>query len=771
MIGPPALAAAAPAATAPAPVGAVGVGCCPPGVDPGGRLPEGPLAVPNADPSAYVRARPGGGYELALILDNLTCPACVPDIERLLAKVPGVVSARVNLTLGRLRVAWTDPAFDPARIAATLSARGYRAIPYDAALLDRLADDRDKALLRALAVAGFASANIMLISVSIWSGNVTDMGAATRDFFHWISALIALPAVAYAGRPFFASAWAAVRAGRVNMDVPISLGVLLATLASVFESARSGPHAYFDAAVMLLFFLLIGRYLDQNMRARTRSVAANLLALKAVAATVIEPDGRRRACPADRLAPGMTVAVAPGDRIPADGVVSRGRSDIDTSLVTGESVPRAAGPGTSVYAGTLALTGTLEISVTSADRQTLLGQIVELMTEAAAARSPYLVLADRAARLYAPAVHVLAVATFAGWMIFGAGGWHPALMSAVAVLIITCPCALGLAVPAVQTVAMGALLRAGILLKSGEALERLAGVDTVVFDKTGTLTLGRPELVRDAAVAAADLVLAARLAQSTRHPLAAALVRGLAAPPHPVPVQEAPGLGVSAVVDGRPVRLGSRAWCGVDAAADDAEGSELWLKVEGRLAVRFAFRDRARPDAAAVVAALRARGLAVEMLSGDRAAVAEALARELGIARVTAEARPDAKLARLAALAAAGRKVLMVGDGLNDAPSLAAADVSMSPATAADISQSAADVVFRGESLAAVVEALDIARRARRRMGQNIALSIVYNVFAVPLAMAGLVTPLIAAVAMSGSSVLVVLNALRLGARRGGGRP
>ncbi|MBL8643340.1 MAG: cadmium-translocating P-type ATPase [Rhodospirillaceae bacterium] len=747
---------------------ALNMGCCPPG-QPGagyGHLPSAPLAVPNADPSAYVRRKSDGAFELFLIVENITCPACVPDIEKALGRIPGVDQARVNLTLGRLHVTWRDPALQAGQISATLSAHGYRAIAYNAAMLDRLEDDRDRRLLRALAVAGFASANIMLLSVSIWSGNVTDMGTATRDFFHWVSALIALPTIAYAGQPFFASAWSALRAGRVNMDVPISLGVLLATLASVMESVRSGVHAYFDAAVMLLFFLLIGRYLEQNMRGRTRSVAANLLALKAVAATVIEPSGQRRSYPADQLKPGMTVFVAPGDRIPADGIVIRGRSDVDASLVTGESLPVVAGVNSQVYAGTLPLTGTLDITVTSADQDTLLGQIVELMTAAASAKSGHALLADRAARYYAPTVHVLAAATFLGWLLLGSGGWHPALMCAVAVLIITCPCALGLAIPAVQTVATGALLRWGVLLKSGDGLERLAGADTVVFDKTGTLTLGRPELIAGTGYTHDNLTLAARLAQSTRHPLATALTRALPALPHAVPVHEAAGLGVSAVIDGQLVKLGSRFWCDVPEDGPPENGaSELWLKKQGSAPVRFSFRDMPRSDAAEVIAALKSLGLRIEILSGDRASAVRPLARALSVDAVTAEARPDTKLTRLQALSQQGRKVLMVGDGLNDAPALAAAYVSMSPSSAADISQTAADIVFRGENLWPVVQSIRIGRASKRRMIENLALAIIYNIIAVPLAMAGWVTPLIAALAMSGSSVIVVLNALRLGWR------
>lgn len=742
-----------------------GVACCPPvrNASTDGKLPQGPLPVGNPDPGAYARLMPSGAYELSFILDNLTCPACVPDIEGALNRLTGLVSARVNLTLGRLRVTWTDPSFNPADVATTLSRLGYRAIPYDPIILDRLSDDRDKALLRAVAVAGFAAANVMLISVSVWSGAVTDMGPATRDFFHWISALIALPAIAYAGRPFFSSAWSAVRARRVNMDVPISLGVLLATLASVFESANSGEHAYFDAAVMLLFFLLIGRYLDQNMRARTREVGGNLLALKAVAATVIDPDGGRRAVAADQLKCGMTVAVNPGDRIPADGHVRRGKSEIDASLVNGESTPTPVFPGDRVFAGTLVLNGSLEVEVTATDHDTLLGQVVELMNAATSTKSRYVALADRAARLYAPSVHVLAATTFLGWLIFGGGGWHPALMNAVAVLIITCPCALGLAIPAVQTVATSSLLKLGVLLKSGEALERLSEIDTVIFDKTGTLTMGRPDIVNTPEIATADFELAARLAQGTRHPLAAALVRALPFPPRPLPVTENPGEGVEAIFDDVVIRLGSRTWCAVDDETSVAtDCSELWLKVGQRQPVRFLFRDRIRPDAPEVVEALRTHHLDVELLSGDRRPVAATLARAVGIAAFTAEMKPGDKIARLSALAAQGHRVLMVGDGLNDAPALAAAHVSMSPAAAADITQTAADIVFRGDHLSPIVAAVEIARAARRRMFENLWIAVIYNVLAVPLAMAGLVTPLIAAAAMSGSSVIVVANALRM---------
>jgi Cu2+-exporting ATPase len=619
-------------------------------------------------------------------------------------------------------------------------------------------------LLRCLAVAGFAAANVMLLSVSIWAGaSGEDMGPATRDLLHWLSALIAMPVVAYAGRPFFRSAWAAFRSWSLNMDVPISLAVLLATGMSLYETATSGAHAYFDAAVMLLFFLLIGRYLDRRARSRARSAAEQMMLLDATAAKVKQPDGSLRATPIDFVLPGMTVNIAPGDRVPVDGTVASGRSSVDTSLITGESVARSAGPGSELFAGTVNQDGSLEVTVTATGADTLLGEIARLMEAAEQGRAQYTRLADRAARIYAPAVHGFALLAFLGWFLIGGLAWQPALLVAVSVLIITCPCALGLAVPAVQVVATGRLMRQGIIAKSGDALERLAEIDTVVFDKTGTLTLGQPKLADQSEVPLADLRAAASLAAASIHPLARALVAAAGAVPLAGDVHEQPGMGVEGAVAGHKARLGNRTWCGIDGSPQEAGGSsELWFSRPGLPPRRFLFDDTVRADAADVVAALKNKGLAVELLSGDRSEVTGKLAASVGITQWMAQQRPQDKVARLDYLARQGRKVLMIGDGLNDAPALAAAHVSMSPARAAEISRTAADIIVQGEALAPVIETLGVARRARRLVLQNFALAAAYNMIALPLAVAGLVTPLIAAAAMSASSLVVTLNAMRL---------
>mgnify|MGYP006422109837 CR=1 FL=1 len=767
------------------------------------------LALPKKTPdpegdaldlSAYVRADPDGLNRLALMVEGIHCGGCVRKIESALQALDGVREARVNMSTRRLNVVWQGAPARAGEIVARLDGLGFTAVPYDPARLSGQDAGQARELLRSMAVAGFAAANVMLLSVSVWAGHAQGMADSTRDLLHWFSALIALPAIVYAGRPFYRSALAALRGGRTNMDVPISLAVLLAGGMSLAETINSGPHAYFDSAVTLLFFLLIGRYLDHRARGQARSAAERMLALRGGSATVLDPDGGRRVVPAADLRPGQRLLIAPGARVPVDGTIESGESDLDTSLITGETLPVPGTPGTGVHAGTLNLGAAVTLRVTAVGEDTLLAEIVRLMEAAEQRRARDVALADRVSRLYAPVVHVLALATFLGWVFLAGMAWQPALLIAVAVLIVTCPCALGLAVPAVQVIATGRLLKSGVLLKSGTALERLADVDTVVFDKTGTLTEGRPALANGvranegAGVDPADLNAAARLAGASTHPLARALAA--AAPDVPVAegVREIAGRGLALTTPEGEVRLGKRDWAigtgqvgtgqaGIGQAgtgqgdddppgespgnaAPDGEGPELWLARPGRAPVRFAFTDPVRADAAEVVRALQARGKAVRLLSGDRAASVARVAGALGIADWEAGCTPADKTARLEALTGAGRRVLMVGDGLNDAPALAAASVSVSPSSAADISQTAADAVFQGTRLAPLLALLDVAGRTRRLVRQNFVLAIGYNVLAVPCAMAGLVTPLIAAVCMSSSSLLVTGNSLRLAAAR-----
>ncbi|WCL54048.1 heavy metal translocating P-type ATPase [Gimibacter soli] len=708
----------------------------------------------------YIRPVEGGLAEAELLVPSMHCAACISRIEKGLGGEDGIDRARANLTTHRVSVRFNPGTLDLDALVGKLGALGFPATPFRAAV-DKAGTDREaRRLLIALAVAGFATMNIMLFSVSVWDGSEMDMG--TRGLFHWVSALIALLGISVAGQPFFRSAWEVLRTGHTNMDVPISLAVILSYFASIGEAMRGAEHVYFDAGVMLLFFLLIGRYLDHRMRAKASDAAQNLLALKAVPATVLEPDGTHRTMPADEVEKGALVLVATGMRVPVDGIVEDGTSDIDASLVTGETMPVTAGKGTKVFAGTLNLNAPIKVRVEGRGESTLLAEIVRLMEAAEQGRGRFVRLADRLARLYAPVVHILAAITFLSW--WGLMDAHTGLMRAIAVLIITCPCALGLAVPVVQVVAAGRLLMAGVLIKAADGLERLATIDTVVFDKTGTLTMGELTLLDPTAIASTDLAFAGGLAAASRHPLAVAVNKAASKGRMPMfdEVREIPGAGIVGFYQGSEVRLGSRKHVGVGDDAAVATGPELWLKRGDAAPVHFAFADDIRPGAAEAIASLKGQGIHVMLLSGDRAEVAEKVAGELGITDWRGSCHPDDKIAALEDLKAKGAQVLMVGDGLNDAPALRAAHVSISPASGSDVTQTAADFVFQGKSLKAVTLLLSIAKRTKGLTLENFGLAIGYNVIAVPLAVLGHVTPMVAAIAMSGSSIVVVANALRL---------
>ncbi len=689
--------------------------------------------------------------EALFSVPGMHCAGCIAKIERGLAATPGIDSARVNFTAKRVSISH-DQGLTVPDLVATIGRLGFEAQPVlDPTTL--VTGEESKGLLKALAVAGFAAMNIMLLSVSVWSG----AEGGTRDLFHWLSAMIALPTIAYSGRPFFRSAWMALRHGRTNMDVPISIGVILTGALSLFETIVHGPHAYFDGAVMLLFFLLGGRTLDSMMRDRAREGVASLLKHTAPGALVLDKDGRTSWVDAKDLARGMTMILATGERLAADGVILKGESRFDLSLMTGESAPVTLGVDEMVHAGTLNVDAPLEVRITAVGADTAIADIARMMEEAGQSKSRYVRIADRAARLYAPAVHTLAALSFAGWMMAGAG-WHESLLIAVAVLIITCPCALGLAVPAAQIVAAGALMKKGVLVKDGSALERLAEVDVALFDKTGTLTLGRPDPTNVDALGPDDAGIALALARASRHPLSQSLRRALeerrVTAANVSVLRERAGFGVEGIWQGHSVSLG-RPTNGEATAA-------MAVELTGAGApVLLTFEDKLRPDAATVIARLRAAHIPSAIISGDRAAAVAPVARMLGITAQTGM-QPEDKLAAIARHTAAGAKVLMVGDGLNDGPALAAGHASLAPASASDAGQNAADAVFLGDSLMPVITCIRVARATQVIVRQNFILAIGYNAIAVPLAIAGLVTPLIAAAAMSGSSLIVVANALRL---------
>lgn len=711
---------------------------------------EAPVVVEAPEPEVLTEA---------LVVPAVYCAACITKLEQGLAHEPGVISARVNLTTKQVKVSWRAEDTSRDQLIDTIARLGFDAHPLaSAGEAGDVVRAEKRQLMLAMAVAGFAMMNVMLLSVAVWSGAED----ATRDMFHWLSAMIAMPTVAYSGRPFFKSAWAAVRRGGTNMDVPISIGVLLVTGLSLFETINHGEHAYFDGAVSLLFFLLVGRVLDSAMREKARDSVTLLLRQTAPGATVLDGDGQGQWLAATDLRPGMQMLVAAGDRLAADGVVEKGKSSIDRSLVTGESRPEPVSLGDEVLAGTINLDAPMTVRVTAAGEDTAIADIARLMEAAGQHRSRYVRLADKVAGYYAPVVHSLALISFISWIVVGAG-WHHALMISAAVLIITCPCALGLAVPAAQVVASGALMRAGIIVKDGGALERLAEADVAFFDKTGTLTLGRPQPFGEWQLADDEAPYALALARSSKHPLSRAVThmieqKGIAAASVDTLV-EYPGLGVEAFVGDERIRLGRPDWVGLPGS--DSTQMQLAFRIGDRVLRRLSFTDRLRDDAEESIVRIKAAGLETAILSGDRGSAVRPVAQALGMTAAVS-CSPADKVAAIERKAAAGHKVLIVGDGLNDGPALAAGHVSMAPCSATDVGQMAADFVFLGDSLKPVPQAVQAARRTMRVVRQNISIAIIYNICAIPLAIAGYVTPLVAALAMSGSSIIVVSNALRL---------
>ncbi len=721
------------------------------------QLSSGTAACPGCIASPAEPARPiPEDVQIALSLPGIHCSACIATVERELNAHPGVEDARVNLTLKRAMVK-AAPGLSAVDLIPVLEGAGYEAHELDpGALSATQADKAGRDLLMRLAVAGFASMNVMLLSVSVWSGAAD----ATRDMFHWISAAIALPAIAFSAQPFFANAWSALRVRRLNMDVPIVLAILLALITSLWETALSGKHAYFDAALTLTFFLLAGRYLDYRTRAAARSAAEELTALE-VPRAIRVVSGVEEEVAVATLNVGDLVLVRPGGRMPVDGEIVSGQSELDRSLLTGETLPVFAEAGLTVSAGEVNLTGPLTIRATAVGEDTSLHRMADLVAIAESGRSRYTSLADKAAKLYAPGVHILSALSFVGWYIYS-GDVRTALNIAAAVLIITCPCALGLAVPAVTTAASGRLFRKGMLIKHSTALERLAEVDTVVFDKTGTLTSGTPELTNLGDHSRADLEVALALAEASSHPLSVALTQAAREagikPATLKDITEVPGYGTEGTYHSQRVRLGRAAWTG----AEEGDQTAAWLSIAGQAPVAFLFSDSLRLGAAEAVQAFRDAGKEVILISGDTQGAVQVLADKLGIQKWIAQALPQDKAKHVQNLSDQGSHVLMVGDGLNDTAALAAAHVSISPASALDAARVASDIVLLGNDLSPISDACDTAVKATKRIRENFRIATVYNIIAVPLAVAGLATPLIAALAMSTSSITVSLNALRV---------
>lgn len=698
-----------------------------------------------------------GGREIVLLTDGMRCAACAWLIDRALAREAGVLDTTANAVTGRIRIAW-----DPARtklsaLLQRLAMLGYR--PYlatgDAREQARLSERR-RWLLR-LGVAGLGSLQAMMLAEALYLDVNATMPLPTRDLFRWLTFLVSTPVVFYSGWPFLSGMARELRARHVGMDTLIASSTLLAYFASLVETIRGGTHVWYDAAVMFVFLLLAARMLEQRARNVATAQVDALARAQPVFAIRERDDGTRESVPPSALRRDDVVCVPAGEGVPADGVLLDGAADFEEALLTGESRPVRRHAGETVYAGTTCRERPARLRVTATGTSTRLSQLAELVDRAQGHRPPLARAADRIGRHFVLTLLVLAVAVYTGWRFYQP---ERAFEVTLALLVISCPCALSLSVPAVLAAAHGALARCGVLATRPEALDTLARATDVVFDKTGTLSDGRPARVAvdvfgELGTEAATRVVAA-LEQDSGHPIATAFA-DVDARDAATSVVARAGLGVEGDVDGRHWRFGRADW----AAGRDDDGA-LWLGDGERGVARFTLDEKPRDDAAAALAALRAQGMRIHLASGDGDAAVRRLAQALGIDATLARQSPEDKLARVRQLQSEGRIVAMVGDGLNDAPVLAGADVSVAMGEGAPLAQQAADLVATGPSLLRIADAVRIARLSRRLVKQNLAWSAGYNLLAVPLAAAGMVTPWIAALGMAVSSLVVTLNALRL---------
>ncbi|WHZ11057.1 MAG: heavy metal translocating P-type ATPase [Burkholderiaceae bacterium] len=709
-----------------------------------------------------VRTLASGQCEALLLVDGIRCTACVWLIERALGAVPGVESVQVNSVAQRARIVWDPERITLAAILQALARTGYCALPLDAAALDDSRRRESRAALKRLAVAGFGTMQAMMYASALYLGAAEAMDPSTRELMRWFGLLVATPVVFYSARPFFQGAWRALRARTLGMDVPVALAIALIYAASLVQALHGGGEVYFDSVSMFVFFLLAGRYLEMRARHRAGNLADAMARLVPAFADRYGSNGTLERVGVPELVPGDRVHVAQGMRVPADGVLDSADCRVDEALLSGESAPLRKRRGDALTGGSMVIEGPAILRVQRVGAETALAGIAALVARAQSERPRLARAGERAAAGFVARVLALATLCAIGWSAIDP---TRAFAATLAVLVVSCPCAFALAVPAAITRALAVLARQGVFVVHGDAVENLALASHAVFDKTGTLTDTHLEL--EAALAAdreAALVLAAALARGSRHPVAQALVRaasGLAVETAS-DVRTEGGGGLSGMVAGRAYRLGSPAFA-LGAAQDDRDA--VILAGEHGAIAAFSLSERLRPGAREAVAALRTGGVAVEIVSGDAAAKVAHVATRLGITHWRARQSPAAKLERLRELRAGGARVLAIGDGINDAPVLAGADVAVALASGAELAQAAGDVILDGNHLAALPEARAIARQTLAVLRQNQRWALGYNLAVVPVAALGFVPPWLAAIGMSLSSLFVVLNALRIGRR------
>jgi Cu2+-exporting ATPase len=723
----------------------------------------------------FVVSSADGTREAALLLDGVRCAACVWLNEQVIQRLPGVAAVSINYATRRAQVRWDPERLALSEILAAVGRVGYRAFPYDRARADEVHRSERRTALWRLFVAGFGMMQVMMYAVPAYiAGGDGSMPPDVEALMRWASFVLTVPVVAYSAQPFLLGAWRDLGARRAGMDVPVALGILVAFVASVWAVLRGSGEVYFDSVTMFVFLLLTGRYLEFEARYRAGAALAHLARLVPAQAERLRefpgPVETERVAVAT-LQPGDFVLVRPGERVPVDGTIAQGEGALNESLLTGESQAVAKHPGSRVMGGSISVAAPFIVRVERVGADTVLAAIGRLVERAMTERHRLVELADRYAHWFVLGVLLVATAVAVAWALLAP---ERALWIAVSVLVVTCPCALSLATPVALTVATGELARRGLIVARGHAVEALARATDVVFDKTGTLTHGEFRVAAARALGAIPVERCTALAQaieaSSEHPIARALVRHAATGQVAVgTVANDPGRGVTAVAEGVRYRLGTRSYCAEIAGPPsdtpgpvDPAATVVYLVTEGAWLAHFELADTLKPGATALVRRLEAMGKRVHLVSGDGAGAVRAAAAALGIEAVRAEAEPAAKQAYVKALQERGAIVAMIGDGVNDAPVLAQANVSVALGTGAEFAQTAADAVLLSGDPGVLAESFDLTRRALGVIRQNLAWAALYNLVAVPAAAAGLVTPWMAGIGMSGSSLAVVLNALRL---------